>query len=149
MEQQGGSEGTKNLKDAGLKATLPRLKVLEVLHGAQNEHLSVEDIYQRMVKEGNNVGLATVYRVLTQFEKAGLVTRHNFDGGYSVFELSSEDHHDHLQCINCGRIVEFHDPDLESLKDKIAQDMDFGLRDHILVLYGACRKKNCDYRNQP
>ena len=149
MEHQGSGEGTKNLKDVGLKATVPRLKVLEVLQNAQDEHLSVEAIYQRMLNEGKNVGLATVYRVLTQFEKAGLVIRHNFDGGYSVFELSSNDHHDHLQCINCGRIVEFYKEELEQLKDNIADDMGFILRDHSLILYGACKKKNCPHRMLP
>ena len=147
MEHQETNGGTKNLKQAGLKATLPRLKVLEVLQGAQDDHLSAEDIYQRMLTYGNNVGLATVYRVLTQFEKAGLVIRHNFDTGHSVFELSSEDHHDHLQCITCGRIVEFFNQNLEDLKQQIASDEGFSLRDHSLILYGACNDKQCNYRN--
>jgi len=123
------------LRKAGLKITLPRLKILEILEGAKLRHLSAEDIYKELLQSGEDIGLATVYRVLTQFEAAGLITRHNFEGGHSVFELDDGDHHDHMVCVESGDVIEFVNEEIERLQHKIADDYGYELLDHSLVLY--------------
>lgn len=123
------------LRKAGLKVTLPRLKILEILEGVKQRHLSAEDIYKDLLQAGEDIGLATVYRVLTQFEAAGLVTRHNFEGGHSVFELDDGDHHDHMVCVETGEVVEFVNDEIERLQQAIAEEYGFELLDHSLVLY--------------
>lgn len=126
------------LKEAGLKITLPRIKILKILESSKVRHLSAEDVYKQLLNQEDEVGLATVYRVLTQFETAGLVVRHNFEGGHSVFELASEDHHDHIVCIKCGRVEEFTDQKIENLQVQIAKKLGYELTDHILNMYGTC-----------
>lgn len=123
------------LRKAGLKVTLPRLKILEILEGNDQRHLSAEDIYKELLDSGEDIGLATVYRVLTQFESAGLVTRHNFEGGHSVFEVDEGEHHDHMVCVETGDVVEFMNEDIERLQKEIARKHNFELIDHSLVLY--------------
>jgi Fur family ferric uptake transcriptional regulator len=131
---------TKDIRNAGLKVTLPRIKILEILErqGVAERHLTAEDVYKSLLTEGEEIGLATVYRVLTQFEAAGLVKRHHFEGGNSVFELNRGDHHDHMVCIQCGRVEEFHDETIEALQKEIASKRNFTLTDHSLCLYGVC-----------
>ena len=136
-------EQRQELRKAGLKITLPRLKILEILENASNRHLSAEDIYKDLLDSGEEIGLATVYRVLTQFEAAGLVTRHNFEGGHSVFELDDGEHHDHMVCIDTGEVVEFFSDDIERLQKEIADQHGFELLDHSLVLY-VQRKEDSD-----
>ena len=126
------------LKRAGLKATLPRLKILGILEDSKDPHLTVEDIYKRLLSMGEEVGLATVYRVLTQFETAGLVIRHNFEGGRSVFEINHGGHHDHMVCVNCGKVFEFCDSAIEQRQRKVAENAGFIMEDHTLYLYGVC-----------
>lgn len=123
------------LKKAGLKVTLPRLKILEILEGSDPRHMSAEDIYKVLLNTGEDIGLATVYRVLTQFESAGLVTRHNFEGGHSVFELDEGKHHDHMVCVETGKVTEFVDDEIERLQHAIAKKNGYELVDHNLVLY--------------
>ncbi len=123
------------LRQAGLKVTLPRLKILEILEDTKLRHMSAEDIYKQLLSEGEDIGLATVYRVLTQFETAGLVTRHNFEGGHSVFELDSGEHHDHMVIVESGEVVEFVSDEIEKLQHEIAEEHGFELLDHSLVLY--------------
>ncbi len=125
----------KELRNAGLKVTLPRLKILEILEANDQAHLSAEDIYRELLDSGEDIGLATVYRVLTQFESAGLVTRHNFEGGHSVFELDDGEHHDHMVCIETGEVIEFVDEDIERLQHEIAEKHGYEIEDHSLVLY--------------
>ena len=125
----------KELRKAGLKVTLPRLKILEILESSKLRHLSAEDIYKTLLQSGEDIGLATVYRVLTQFEAAGLVTRHNFEGGHSVFELDDGDHHDHMVCVETGDVIEFVSDEIERLQHEIAEKHGFELIDHSLVLY--------------
>ena len=137
--------GSKELKQAGLKVTLPRLKILDMLQENETLHMTAEDIYKALLNSGEEVGLATVYRVLTQFETAGLVKRHHFEGGQSVFELNQGDHHDHIVCLQCGRIEEFFDKAIENRQRDIAQRHGFDLSEHCLILYGNCAKKNCPY----
>lgn len=131
------SSENQELRRAGLKVTLPRVKVLQLLESSSHSdrHMSAEDVYKALLEAGEDVGLATVYRVLTQFESAGLVTRHNFEGGHAVFEIASDDHHDHMVCTDSGRIIEFFDRDLEELQHKIADKHGFDIVDHSLVLY--------------
>jgi Fur family ferric uptake transcriptional regulator len=129
------------LRKAGLKVTLPRLKILEILENSRQRHLSAEDIYKELLETGEDIGLATVYRVLTQFEAAGLVTRHNFEGGHSVFEMDEGKHHDHMVCVETGEVVEFIDEEIERLQHKIAKSHNFELIDHSLVLYVRRLKK--------
>jgi len=128
-------EQRQELRKAGLKVTLPRLKILEIFEGAEQRHLSAEDIYKELLDSGEDIGLATVYRVLTQFEAAGLVTRHNFEGGHSVFELDDGEHHDHMVCVESGDVVEFFNEDIERLQREMARKHGFELLDHNLVLY--------------
>lgn len=132
---------TQQLKLAGLKITTPRLKILQILERSSTHHLSAEDVYKALVDLGEEVGLATVYRVLTQFEEAGLITRHHFEGEYSVFELSQGEHHDHVVCVKCGRVEEFLDEIIEQRLHRIATNAGFELTDHSLNLYGLC--PNC------
>lgn len=124
------------LRKVGLKVTLPRVKILQILDQAEERHMSAEDVYKALLEAGEEVGLATVYRVLTQFEQAGLVERHNFDGGHSVFELDSGEHHDHMVCTETGNVVEFHNDEIEALQKKVAEELGFELTGHNLVLYG-------------
>src|SRR5829696_6950934 len=124
-----------SLKDSGLKATLPRRKILELFEASKVRHLSAEDVYKALLGEGIDVGLATVYRVLTQFEQAGLLSRQNFEQGKAVFELNQGGHHDHLVCLQCGRVEEFYDAEIERRQSKIAKDRGFNIHDHSLYLY--------------
>lgn len=132
------------LKKAGLKTTVPRLKILGILEESNVRHMTAEDVYKELLDAGEDIGLATVYRVLTQFEGAGLVIRHNFEGGRSVFELDDEGHHDHLVCVECGRVFEFYDKTIEERQRKVAENSGFVLQDHSLHMYGVCEgmKKN-------
>jgi Fur family ferric uptake transcriptional regulator len=123
------------LRKVGLKVTLPRIKILEILESAEHRHLSAEDVYKILLEAGDDVGLATVYRVLTQFESAGLVERHNFDGGHSVFELDRGEHHDHMVCVETGKVVEFHNEQIEQLQKDIADAHGYEITGHSLVLY--------------
>lgn len=123
------------LRKVGLKVTLPRIKILEILESAEHRHLSAEDVYKILLEAGEDVGLATVYRVLTQFEAAGLVERHNFDGGHSVFELDRGEHHDHMVCVETGKVIEFHNEQIEQLQDDIAKAHGYEITGHSLVLY--------------
>ena len=136
------------LKHSGLKATLPRIKVLEVFQKASQRHMSAEDVYKVVLGEDADVGLATVYRVLMQFEQAGILSRTHFETGKAVFELNEGKHHDHLVCMDCGRVEEFYDAEIEKRQRGIAQARGFELQDHALALYAACTKKNCAYRQR-
>lgn len=129
---------TSDIKKAGLKVTLPRVKILEILESHPEDHLSAEDVYKALLHAKEEIGLATVYRVLTQFEAAGLVSKHNFEGGQSVYELDHGSHHDHLVCLDCGKVMEFIDKEIESRQHSMAEDKGFDLADHSLVLYGRC-----------
>ncbi|WP_049631139.1 MULTISPECIES: ferric iron uptake transcriptional regulator [unclassified Cellvibrio] len=133
------ADGNHELRKAGLKVTLPRVKILQMLESSEQHHMSAEDVYKALMEQGDDVGLATVYRVLTQFETAGLVARHNFDGGHSVFEVARGEHHDHMVDIDTGNIIEFHNDEIETLQKRIAAEYGFELTDHSLVLY--VRKK--------
>lgn len=128
------------LRKAGLKVTLPRVKILQILEVSRERHLSAEDVYKALLDAGEDVGLATVYRVLTQFEQAGLVERHNFDGGHSVFELDDGPHHDHMVCTDTGKVVEFHNDKIEQIQEQIAEELGYELTGHSLVLYGHPKK---------
>ena len=133
-----------DLRKAGLKVTLPRMKILEILEQSTQQHLSAEDIYRVLLDSDEEIGLATIYRVLTQFEGAGLVMRHHFEGGQAVFELDRGKHHDHLICIKCGKIVEFVNASIEEQQKKIAEEAGFKITDHSLILYGECNSDECD-----
>ena len=135
-----------DLKNIGLKATLPRLKILEIFQRSPVRHLTAEDVYRNLLNEQLDIGLATVYRVLTQFEQAGLLSRSNFESGKAVFELNEGTHHDHLVCVDCGRVEEFFDPDIEKRQQAIAEERGFKLQEHALALYGTCTKENCPHR---
>ncbi len=135
-----------DLKTMGLKATLPRLRILELFEKSAVRHLSAEDVYRMLLAEGTDTGLATVYRVLTQFEQAGLLVRHHFESGKAVFELNRGDHHDHLVCMQCGHVEEFYDAEIEKRQTKIAEARGFRIHDHSLHLYADCTKKNCPHR---
>jgi Fur family ferric uptake transcriptional regulator len=130
------ADENQELRKVGLKVTLPRVKILQMLESSEQRHMSAEDLYKSLIDQGDDVGLATVYRVLTQFESAGLVIRHNFDGGHSVFEVSrGDDHHDHMVDIDTGHIIEFHNDEIEELQKRIAAEYGYELTDHSLVLY--------------
>jgi Fur family ferric uptake transcriptional regulator len=129
---------SEDIKRAGLKVTLPRVKILEIMENSSMRHLSAEDVYKQLLESGEEVGLATVYRVLTQFEGAGLVTRHHFEGGHSVFELEQGKHHDHIVCVKCGKIEEFIDDTIEQRQRDIAEKAGFEITDHCLYIYGIC-----------
>ncbi len=130
-----------DLRKAGLKVTLPRVKILDILEGSGARHQSAEDVYKVLLESGEDIGLATVYRVLTQFEAAGLVKRHHFEGGHSVFEMDQGDHHDHILCVKCGRVDEFYDEIIEQHQKDIAVRLGYELTDHSLYMYGICA--NC------
>ncbi len=132
--------GTENqeLRKAGLKVTLPRVKILQILETSPNKHMSAEEVYKALIESDQDVGLATVYRVLTQFESAGLVMRHHFEGGHSIFELTPDDHHDHIVCTVCGKVEEFFDEIIEERQERIAEQFGFRITDHSLYLYGKC-----------
>jgi Fur family ferric uptake transcriptional regulator len=137
---------TQDLRNAGLKVTLPRVKILEMLEQADTRHLSAEEIYRRLIDSGEEIGLATVYRVLTQFETAGLVTRHHFEGGHAVFELERGHHHDHMVCIRCGHVDEFEDDVIERRQREKARELGYRLTEHSLIMYGECVREACPYR---
>lgn len=132
-----------HLKNAGLKSTLPRLKILGLFESGQERHMSAEDVYKLLLTSGDDVGLATVYRVLTQFEQAGLLVRHYFEGGKSVFELNQGKHHDHIICLQCGHVEEFYDAAIESRQKKVAAELGFDVHDHSLHIYADCTKTKC------
>ena len=140
---------SQSLKEIGLKATLPRRKILELFETSKVRHLSAEDVYRALIVEDIDVGLATVYRVLTQFEQAGLLSRQHFETGRSVFELNEGHHHDHLVCLQCGRVEEFFDAEIESRQNAIAKAKGFDLQGHSLALYADCAKANCVHRKVP
>lgn len=134
----------KELKKAGLKVTLPRLKILEILQQPNNQHISAEDVYKILLDQDEDIGLATVYRVLNQFDDAGILIRHHFEGGKSVFEISHKEHHDHLVCLRCGKVVEFEDPVIERRQLEVAEQNNMKLTHHSLYMYGECNNENCD-----
>ena len=136
----------KDLRKAGLKVTLPRLKILEILENGTTRHQSAEAIYKQLLESNEDIGLATVYRVLTQFEAAGLVVRHHFETGMAVFELNEGTHHDHIVCLDCGKVEEFMDSGIEERQTAAANRLGFEVRDHSLILYGHCRRANCPSR---
>jgi len=129
-----------DIKKAGLKVTLPRVKILEILEKNERRHFSAEDVYKNLINEGEDIGLATVYRVLTQFESAGLVSRHHFDSGHSVFELNQGAHHDHILCVRCGKVDEFVDETIEQIQHTIAERAGYQMTDHVLYIYGICEQ---------
>ncbi|HEX4521987.1 MAG TPA: ferric iron uptake transcriptional regulator [Casimicrobiaceae bacterium] len=135
-----------DLKNAGLKATLPRLKIINLFEQSPVRHLTAEDVYRKLLAEGLDVGLATVYRVLTQFEQAGLLVRHHFESGKAVFELNQGGHHDHLVCLQCGRVEEFFDAEIEKRQTRIARERGFEISEHALYLYAECTRPKCPYR---
>ncbi|PKG38584.1 ferric iron uptake transcriptional regulator [Psychromonas sp. Urea-02u-13] len=133
------------LKDAGLKVTSPRVKILRLLQLPENQHLSAEDLYKKLLSQGDEVGVATVYRVLNQFDDAGIVTRHHFEGGKSVFELTHQEHHDHLVCLKCGEVIEFNDDLIEKQQELIAKKFGIKLTNHSLYLYGEPVDGKCNH----
>lgn len=133
------------LKKAGLKVTLPRLKVLEILQLPENQHISAEEVYKILLDQGEDIGLATVYRVLNQFDDAGILNRHHFEGGKSVFEISNKKHHDHIVCLDCGRVMEFEDEIIEERQKEIAKKHNIELTHHSLYLYGKCKTGDCNH----
>jgi len=135
-----------NLKSMGLKATFPRLKILDLFQKSEVRHLSADDVYQMLLSENIDIGLATVYRALTQFEQAGLLERHHFESGKAVFEIKPTQHHDHLVCTTCGRVEEFHDEEIERRQKKISKDRGFAIQEHSLNLYVECKKAHCEHR---
>ncbi len=132
-----------DLRKVGLKVTLPRMKILEILESSEVRHMSAEDVYKKLLEAHEDIGLATVYRVLTQFEAAGLVTRHHFEGGHSVFEFNEGHHHDHIVCNQCGKVSEFMDETIERHQEKVAMQAGFTIRDHSLIIYGDCVREDC------
>ena len=137
------------IKSTGLKATGPRLKILEIFQNSEQRHLSAEDVFRILMQEGSDIGLATVYRVLTQFEQAGLLSRNSFDNGKAVYELDLGQHHDHLVCLDCGHVEEFFDAEIEKRQHNIARDHGFELHDHAPSLYAHCKKTDCPNRDKP
>ena len=135
-----------DLKNIGLKATLPRLKILDLFEQSDKRHMTAEEVYRLLTDDGQDIGLATVYRVLTQFEQAGLLMRHHFDSDKAVFELNHGDHHDHLVCMQCGKVEEFIDAEIEKRQHRIAKERGFAIHDHSLQIYADCIKENCPYR---
>ncbi len=138
----------KDLRKAGLKVTLPRLKILEILERSGTRHMSAEEIYRRLLGSAEDIGLATVYRVLTQFEAAGLVARHHFEDGMAVFELNQGAHHDHIVCMDCGQVEEFVDAGIEERQEAIAARLGFTIGEHSLVIYGRCQRPDCPRRKR-
>jgi Fur family ferric uptake transcriptional regulator len=134
------------LKNNGLKATLPRLKILEVFQRGQQRHMTAEDVFRILLSENTDIGLATVYRVLMQFEQAGILSRNHFESGKAVYELNEGQHHDHMVCLDCGRVEEFYDPEIESRQQAVAEAKGFVIADHALSLYAHCTRKPCPHR---
>ena len=139
--------GAQDLKTTGLKVTAPRLKVLDIFHRATSRHLTAEDVYRALLTDSVDIGLATVYRVLTQFEQAGILLRSHFESGKAVFELNEGNHHDHLVCLDCGQVEEFFDTKIEDRQRAIAQEKGFALAEHALSLYGHCVRNNCPHKS--
>ncbi len=137
-----------DLKSSGLKATLPRIKILEIFQHTTRRHMTAEDVYKALLVEGADIGLATVYRVLMQFEQAGLLTRSNFESGKAVFELNEGQHHDHLVCLDCGRVEEFFDAQIEQRQREVTVSRGFELQEHSLALYARCTKTDCEHRHK-
>ncbi|MCE1244591.1 ferric iron uptake transcriptional regulator [Oryzomicrobium sp.] len=137
------NSSSQSLKSIGLKATFPRMKILELFEKSSVRHLTAEDVYRLLIAEDMDIGLATVYRVLTQFEQAGILERHHFESGKAVFELNAGRHHDHLVCVNCGKVEEFFDEEIERRQQKIAAERGYALQDHALYLYVECTKPDC------
>ena len=134
------------LKNTGLKATVPRLKILDVFHAGAQRHMTAEDVFRVLLQDHSDVGLATVYRVLTQFEQAGILTRSHFESGKAVYELNEGTHHDHLVCLDCGRVEEFYDAEIEKRQNAVAKTKGFQIEDHALSLYAHCTKQDCPHR---
>ncbi|GGY45022.1 ferric iron uptake transcriptional regulator [Pseudoduganella sp. SL102] len=141
------SNSPTDLKASGLKATLPRLKILDIFQNSSVRHLTAEDVYKILLADNMDVGLATVYRVLTQFEQAGLLNRNHFESGKAIFELNQGSHHDHLVCLDCGRVEEFVDEEIEARQQRIAAERGFRIAEHALAIYGSCTKENCPHRH--
>ena len=135
-----------DLKSSGLKATVPRLKILEVFQRGAQRHMTAEDVFRHLLHEGADIGLATVYRVLMQFEQAGILHRNHFESGKAVYELNEGQHHDHMVCLDCGRVEEFYDPEIEARQQAVAQAKGFEIADHALSLYAHCTRKPCPHR---
>ena len=135
-----------DLKSSGLKATLPRIKILDVFQHTSQRHMTAEDVFKALLIEGADIGLATVYRVLMQFEQAGILSRNHFESGKAIFELNEGHHHDHLVCLDCGRVEEFYDAEIEARQRTVAQTRGFALQEHALALYATCTKSDCPYR---
>ncbi len=146
MKQDNTGNENEELRNAGLKVTTPRIKMLQTLRRADPHHMSAEDLYRQFLEDGEEIPLATVYRVLAQFESSGLVEKHNFDGGHSVFELAGKDHHDHIVCIDCGKVTEFRNALIEREQEKVAENLGFQLEHHSLCLYATCTKPRCEFR---
>jgi Fur family ferric uptake transcriptional regulator len=140
------TDNSQNLKNIGLKATYPRLKILDLFQTAEQRHLTAEDVYRLLMGEGMDIGLATVYRVLTQFEQAGLLERHYFESGKAVFELNQGGHHDHLVCLQCGQVEEFFDAEIERRQNQIAKERGFAVKEHALYLYAECLRTDCPHK---
>ena len=141
-------KNAEELKHSGLKATLPRIKILEVFQHSQRRHMTAEDVFKALLGESADIGLATVYRVLMQFEQAGLLTRSNFESGKAVFELNEGQHHDHLVCLDCGRVEEFFDAQIEQRQREVTVSRGFELQEHSLALYARCTKPHCEHRTK-
>ncbi len=137
---------TDELKNTGLKATVPRLKILEIFQKGTQRHMTAEDVFRVLLDERSDVGLATVYRVLTQFEQAGILSRSHFESGKAVYELNEGQHHDHLVCLDCGRVEEFYDAEIEKRQNAVAKTKGFAIADHALSLYATCTKTDCPHR---
>ena len=140
------SEPPRELKSTGLKVTVPRLRVLDLFQHSDTRHLTAEDVYRKLLEEHSDIGLATVYRVLTQFEQAGILTRSHFESGKAVYELNEGTHHDHLVCLDCGRVEEFYDAEIEKRQNAVAKTKGFEIADHALSLYAHCTKEACPHR---
>ena len=134
------------LKSTGLKATVPRQKILEIFQKGTQRHMTAEDVFKHLLQDNADIGLATVYRVLMQFEQAGLLSRNHFESGKAVYELNEGQHHDHMVCLDCGRVEEFYDPEIERRQHQIAQERGFTLQEHALSLYASCSKPDCEHR---
>lgn len=138
-----------DIKSSGLKATGPRLKILEIFRASSVRHLTAEDVYRTLMLEGTDIGLATVYRVLTQFEQAGLLSKQHFESGKAIYELNDGEHHDHLVCLDCGHVEEFVDVDIEKRQKNIAKTVGFELTEHAMALYGHCKRDKCPNKGKP
>ncbi|GAB4358522.1 MAG: ferric iron uptake transcriptional regulator [Gammaproteobacteria bacterium] len=135
-----------DIRNAGLKVTQPRVRILEMFENSPTRHMGAEEVYRKLLEDGQDIGLATVYRVLTQFESAGLLTRHHFESGHAVYELSEPQHHDHIVCVRCGRVDEFRNDEIEALQDQIADKAGYQVTDHVLYIYGICA--DCQKKNE-